>query len=323
VALFVTLLHIGIGSFLWLTPFEVLQELFKGNLGGLDTVNDIIWQIRLPRAVGCILGGALLGAAGSVFQTLFKNPLADPYVLGVSSGSAIGGALAIILGISGAFSGLGILFCSFLAGMLSLLFVLYIAQKQGILNTSTLLLGGVVMGTLQSALVTLILLLAGKDLNQVFKWLLGSTTPMFWNKISMMTLALTLGFFFLLKETKHLNAFSISESTAQRLGVHTGKLKLKVLFSATLMTAVAVGSMGILGFVGLIAPHISRRILGIDLRYSFVGSILIGSLLLLAADLIAQRSPLQTELPVGVVTALFGAPVILILLRKRDLNQTF
>ena len=141
---------------------------------------------------------------------------------------------------------------------------------------------------------------------------------MFWNRIAAMSVVMALGGSVLLLQTKSLNAFAISEETAQRLGVDTSSLKSVVLVTGTAMTAAAVGSTGIIGFLGLVAPHISRRLLGVDWRWSLPGSALLGSALLLLADIVAQRAIPNTELPVGVVTALLGAPFLLILLRRKD-----
>ena len=310
------LLHIGLGSYLWISPFETVLEIFKGSGSGNELVNSIVWDIRLPRALGCVLGGALLGSVGAVFQTLFRNPLADPYVLGVSSGSALGGALAIILGLGGILHGLGVVVFAVIFGLSSLILVMCLARRSGVLLIHTLLLAGVVIGIFLSSLLTLAMYLSGNDLHLIFRWLMGSTTPMFWDRLAIMGIFLLIGGWILYRKSRHLNAFVISEEGAKNLGINADRLKWLVLVIGTAMTAVAVGSMGILGFIGLVAPHIARKLLGIDLRFSFIGALLVGSLLLLFADLIAQRiAPI--ELPVGVVTAIIGAPFLILLLRRQ------
>lgn len=312
------LVHVGLGSTLFISPWRVVHELLRGDAGGPDPINSVIWRIRLPRAIGCALIGGLLGTVGSAFQALFRNPLAEPYIVGVSSGAAVGGALAVVLGFAGAWGGMGIMLAAFVTGLLSLALVFSMASRRGVVQVQTLLLAGVVVGALLSAVLSLILLAAGQDTNQVLRWLLGSTTPMFWNRIVVMAVVMVGGGAIMLRQTKHLNAFAISEETAQRLGVDTSALKSLVLITGTAMTAVAVGSSGIIGFLGLVAPHISRRLLGVDWRWSLPGSALLGSTLLLAADIAAQRAIPDTELPVGVVTALLGAPFLLVLLRRKD-----
>lgn len=310
-------LHIGIGSSLWISPFQVISEIARGNLGGADPVNTVVWEIRLPRAVGCLLVGALLGLVGAAFQALFRNPLAEPYVVGVSSGAAVGGSLALILRLSEAFFGLAGLGAAFAGGLASLGLVVALAKRRGVINVPTLLLAGVVVGSLLAALLSLILLAAGGDTNQVLRWLLGSMTPMFWPRVAILSVTLVFGTMILTRETRRLNAFAVGEDSAQRLGVDTARLKKRVLVTGTAMAAVAVGSVGIVGFLGLVAPHIARRMLGIDLRHSLIGAGLLGSILLLLADLLAQRSVPGTELPVGAVTAVLGAPTLLLLLRGK------
>ena len=318
VSLLAFLVHVGLGSTLFISPVKVLHELLRGDSGGSDTLNNVVWRVRLPRALGCVLVGGLLGTVGSAFQALFRNPLAEPYIVGVSSGAAVGGALAFVLGFSGALGGMGIMGAAFVTGLLSLALVFAMASRRGVVQVQTLLLSGVVVGALLSAVLSLILLAAGQDTNQVLRWLLGSTTPMFWNRIAAMSAVMLVGGVVMLLQTKSLNAFAISEETAQRLGVDTSALKSVVLVTGTAMTAAAVGSAGIIGFLGLVAPHIARRLLGVDWRWSLPGSAVLGAGLLLAADVVAQRAIPNTELPVGVVTALLGAPFLLVLLRRRD-----
>lgn len=314
-ALFV--LHIGIGSSVWIAPGQVLAEIARGNADGADPINTIVWQIRLPRAAGCLLVGAMLGLVGAAFQALFRNPLAEPYVVGVSSGAAVGGSLAIVLRFSEALFGLAGLGAAFAGGLGSLALVVALARRRGVINVPTLLLAGVVVGSLLAALLSLILLAAGGNTNQVLRWLLGSMTPMFWPRVAILAIALLGGTALLTRETRRLNAFAVGEDSAQRLGVDTARLKKRVLVTGTAMAAVAVGSVGIVGFLGLVAPHIARRMLGIDLRQSLIGAGLFGAILLLAADLLAQRAVPGVELPVGAVTAVLGAPTLLLLLRGK------
>lgn len=311
------LIHIGLGSSVRIAPWDVAREVFRGDVGG-SVDNTIVWKLRLPRAIGCALVGGLLAMVGSAFQALFRNPLAEPYIVGVSSGSAVGGALAFVLGFSGALGGLGIMLASFVTGLLSLGLVFLLATRRGVVQVQTLLLAGVVVGALLSSVLSLVLLAAGQDTNQVLRWLLGSTTPMFWDRILIMLVVYAIGGIILIRQSRRLNAFAVSEETAQRLGVDTSALKSVVLVAGTAMTAVAVGSTGIIGFLGLVAPHISRRLVGVDWRWSLPGSALIGSALLLFADIVAQQIKPGMEIPVGVVTALLGAPFLLVLIRRRD-----
>lgn len=317
------LLHLGIGSSqsgqlfaLNLTPSEVLRELFSGALSEGDPNSVIVWQIRLPRALACVLVGGLLGTVGSAFQALFRNPLAEPFIVGVSSGAAVGGALAILTGVGALWSGLGLLVCAFLAGLASLALVFGLVGKRGASDVQTLLLAGVVVSSMLMSLLTLLLYMAGKDTDQILLWMLGSTASVNWSRIAPMTATLILGSVILILETKRLNAFAIAEDTARRLGVDTRRLKRNVLITGTAMAAVAVGSVGIIGFLGLVSPHIARRIVGVDWRWSLIASGLVGMALLIPSDVIAQWALPGGEVPVGIVTAMIGAPFLLTLIRK-------
>lgn len=308
--------HLAFGG-TWLTPADVVRTLFSGNTG--EGMSVVVWQIRLPRALGCILVGAMLAVVGSSFQALFRNPLAEPYIVGVSSGAALGGVIAIITGLSGIWGGLGLMSAGFVTGMLSLLLVFAVARKRGVVDVQTLLLAGVVVGGLLSAMTTFGLFLAGQDANRVLRWLLGSTTPMFWDRLLVLGIVLLVGGSVLLSQSRALNAFAVGERTAQALGVDVGRLKRIVLIGGTAMVAVTVGAVGIIGFLGLIAPHIARRLVGVDWRVSMPAALLCGSIVLLFADVLAQRAVPGMELPVGVVTAILGAPVLLVLLKRESL----
>ncbi len=315
------LVHLGSGasdgSFFSfrLSPMEVLRELARGDVGA-DSQNSIVWRIRLPRALACVLAGGILGIVGSAFQALFRNPLAEPYIVGVSSGAAVGGAVAIALGIADLGAGIGMMGFAFVFGLGSLALVFGLASRRGVVDVQTLLLAGVVVGSMLAATLALVLLAAGLDTNQVLRWLLGSTTPMYWNRLAAMGSVLVVGGIVLALQTKRLNAFAVGEDTAQRLGVDTKTLKWTVLIAGTAMTAAAVGSVGIIGFLGLVAPHLARQLIGVDWRWSLIGSALSGACLLLLADVVAQRALPGGELPVGIVTALLGAPALLFLLRR-------
>jgi iron complex transport system permease protein len=316
--------NIGVGSgdvdgffVIRLSPSEVLRELLRGDLGGADANNAIVWAIRLPRALACVLVGGILGAVGSAFQALFRNPLADPFIVGVSSGAAVGGALSILLGFGAWGMGLGLLATSFGGGMASLALVFVLARHRGVVDVQTLLLAGVVVGSMLTAVLTLVLFASGADANQVLRWMLGSTTPMYWNRLVVLAAVLTLGGAVLVLQTKRLNAFAVGEETAQRLGVNTRRLRGIVLVVGTVMAAAAVGSVGVIGFLGLVAPHIARRLVGVDWRSSLVASAVCGMGLLLLSDVAAQRIVPGAELNVGVVTALIGAPFLLTLMRRQ------
>ncbi|MBX3120397.1 MAG: iron ABC transporter permease [Fimbriimonadaceae bacterium] len=322
VAILAFCIHIGAGSsdshrlMLRLTPVEVVQEILRGDTDSGEAHNVIVWRLRLPRALACALVGALLGIVGSAFQGLFRNPLADPYIVGVSSGAAVGGAAALLLGIAGLWGGLAMMALAFMGGVLTLLLVFGLARTRQAVDVQRLLLAGVVVGAMLSAILTLMLALAGQDTNQMLRWLLGSMTPMTWTKLAILSGALVLGVVPLLGQAKALNAFAMGEETAHRLGVPTKRLKTVVLGVGTAMTAVCVGAVGIIGFLGLVSPHVARRLVGVDWRWSMIASGLVGVFVLCFADVLAQWGVPGGELPVGVITALVGAPFLLALLKR-------
>jgi iron complex transport system permease protein len=284
--------------------------------------NVVVWVLRLPRAVAALAVGCILGLVGSAFQAQLRNPLADPYIVGVSSGAAVGGVLALVLGFGGAVGGLAMMGAGFFTGMGALALVYWLAQRRGLVDVTALLLSGVAVGSLLSAVTSLVLLAAGQDTNRVLEWLLGSLSASSWPKNAVLAGVAVLGGAILISRSRYLNAFAIGEDTASRLGVDVPRLRTVVLTVGTAMTAAAVGAVGIIGFLGLVAPHISRKLLGVDWRFSLLGSGLIGGALLLLADILAQRAMsaiTQTpglEVPVGVVTAIIGAPSLLVLLRR-------
>lgn len=314
------LAHVNVGSYQWYTPWEVLRDVLRGPGG--EGSNFVVWQLRMPRAVACVLVGGTLGVVGSAFQAQFRNPLTDPYIVGVSSGAAIGGVIALITGLDAAMAGLGTPALGFVFGMISLALVMGVARRRGVVDVSSVLLGGVVIGSFLSAMLSLALLASGQSSNMVLGWLLGNMTDILWNKVYVLFGAFAVGTALLMRETRRLNALALGEDAAARLGVDVGRLRTVVLTVGTAMTAAAVGTVGIVGFLGLVAPHIARRVVGVDWRYSLAGSGLVGALILVVADLIAQRGlSLLTktpgmEIPVGVVTALLGAPTLLVLLRR-------
>ncbi len=316
------LAHVGTGTYLHLRPDLILREILKGP-GQITVENSIIWNFRLPRALGAALVGWTLGVVGSAFQALLRNQLAEPYVIGVASGSAIGGVIATLLGFAMWAGGIGMLIAGVITGLTALTIVFGMGTRQGRVESESVLLSGVVIGAMLSSMLTMFLLAAGRDSTAVLRWLLGQLENIFWPQLAVLATVTLIGSVILVRQTRLLNAFALGEDSARRLGVNVDRLRWSVLVVGTTMTSAAVGTVGIIGFVGLAAPHIARRILGVDWRTSLLGSGLVGAGLLLLSDLIAQRGltwlGLSTvmSMPVGVVTSVLGAPSLLILLRKR------
>lgn len=301
----------------------IAQQILRGPRGD-HFLNDVVWQIRLPRGLTVALVGAILGLVGCAFQALFRNPLADPYIVGVSSGSAVGGALALIFGFGAWLGGVGMLAAGFAGGMVSLILVYGLARKHRVVDVQSLLLAGVTVAALLSAVLSFILMLAGHDTTQILGFLLGHTSDSSWTKVGLLFPTLVVGLAFLYSRSRRLNALAVGEASAERLGVDVRWLTKEILLVGTAMTAAAVGAVGIVGFIGLVAPHLARRLFGVDWRVSLPGSALLGTIVLLIADLIGQRALSEImqrpgmEVNVGIVSALLGAPSLLILLRRSE-----
>jgi iron complex transport system permease protein len=312
-------LYLVLGGSIGYSPVTVFGAIFNP-ANADEQVRVVIWEIRLPRAIACIFVGLILATVGSVFQALFRNPLAEPYVLGVASGAGAAGAMGVLLGLSTLFWGLGIMALAFGGGMGTLMLVLALSRRAGQVEVVTLLLSGVVIGAMLSAIMTLILLFAGQDTNRVLRWLLGSMSPMFWNRVLILAIVAVVGVVFLAFHAKVLNAMAVSEPFSKSIGIDPSNIRARMLIAGTAMTAVCVGAVGIIGFLGLVAPHIARRAFDVDWRISLPAAALLGASLLLLADLLAIRLLSPIELPIGAVMAALGAPILLWLLRysKRE-----
>ena len=291
---------------------SVFKYLFGGRAHG-DANSVIFWQIRMPRALLAVLVGAALAVAGGILQGLFLNPLTDPYVTGVSSGAALGATLAFFFHLN------GVPWPSLFAlagGFLTLFFVYSLARKAGRLNIYLLLLSGVTISYLFVAVVSVIMLKSGKDVNAVLFWLLGSFSGRGWTEVQTALVIipfLVVPFFF----TDELNILLQGEERAMELGVEVERVKKLLFFVAAFLTSVAVSVSGIIGFVGLVVPHIARLILGPDHKKVLSLSIFLGASVMCLSDLLARVVFAPSEIPVGIVTIFFGAPFFIYLLRKR------
>ncbi|MBS1717508.1 MAG: iron ABC transporter permease [Armatimonadetes bacterium] len=309
-------LHVGLGSSQLLSPLTVLRELLSGP-NGSGTDNFVVWTLRLPRASAALLVGGILAAGGCVAQALFRNPLAEPYTLGVSSGAAIGGVLLMTLAPAMPYLQFAFPVAGFIGGLGALLLVLALTRSATGFQSGSVLLAGTLVGGFLAAALSLTLIAAQNDTNKVLRWLLGSLTPMFWPRVLLLLVALVVGVAVIWRQLFALNALSVGEDTARSLGIDSRRVGMILMLVTTFMVSIAVGSVGIIGFLGLIAPHLGRRLVGTDWPQVFPVATLLGMILLLLSDALAQRTILQTELPVGAVTAILGAPTLLVLLRKQ------
>ncbi|QKI80989.1 FecCD family ABC transporter permease [Kroppenstedtia eburnea] len=281
----------------------------------------IIWQIRFPRVILAAVVGMALAGAGVVFQGLLRNPLADPYILGVSSGAALGAAIAIFTGAGAAWlGGWTVPVWAFLLAAVALFLVLGLAGRG--LNRSTLILSGVVIQAFFGAMLTFLIgISSAEELQRIQFWIMGSVAAREWHHIYVVLPFMIPGLTLIWLMARQLNLFSLGERSAAHLGVPVRRIRMVLLLSATLMTAAAVAVSGTIGFVGLIIPHIMRRIVGPDHRVLIPAAVLAGGLFLVGADTVARTVMEPRELPIGVVTALVGAPFFAWQLKRRHEYQ--
>jgi iron complex transport system permease protein len=306
-------------------PLRSIRILFLSLLGlkgaGSDTERTIILSLRLPRAILAGLVGAGLSVSGAAFQALLRNPLADPYLLGVSSGAAVGAIVAILLGL-GTFS-LGLPLASFLGALLTILAVFYFGRQDGKIHPHTLLLAGVITGSFLSALIMFFISVSQREeLHTIIFWLMGDFSLSSPRVILIIFPYIFLGALLLYLRARQLNLILSGEENAIQLGVDVEKLKLISYLSASLITAASVSACGLIGFVGLIIPHSVRLIFGPDHRLLLPSAALLGASFLVASDTLARTLLAPVELPVGVITAAFGGPFFIYLLRTRKVIRT-
>lgn len=297
---------------------QVLSALFGRPDRALRAADlTIIWDLRLPRAVLASLVGAGLAGAGGAFQSMFRNPLADPFVIGASGGAALGATLAIVLAGNGPLRGVSTSLAAFV-GALGAVFLVYLLAASSGETISALLLAGATLSTSLSAVVSLLMLLNDQKLQEIFAWLMGSFSGRSWPQLwaSGPLILIGLGLLWLL--ARPLDALATGDDSARSLGLPLEQARVAIVCAASLVTAAAVASCGIIGFVGLIAPHIGRLLVGTGYRRLLPISALIGALMLLATDSLARSLMPPLELPVGIFTALIGGPSFLWLLRRRQ-----
>ncbi|MDQ0218596.1 iron ABC transporter permease [Peribacillus cavernae] len=281
---------------------------------------NIVMNIRLPRVILAGLIGASLAIAGAAFQGLLRNPLADPYTLGVSSGASVGAVVTLFFQISLPVIGLFTLpLLSIAASFVTIFVVLLFARKiDRSMKVETIILTGIIFSSFLGAFISLMIALTGDELRQIIGWLLGSVSMRGWDYINIMLPFFIIGSLLLLFSARELNAMSFGEEQAQHLGVNVQKRKMLVLSAGSILTGAAVAVSGTIGFVGLVIPHLIRILWGPDHKHLLPLSILIGGGFLILADLVSRTVIAPTELPIGVITALIGAPVFAaILVRKR------
>lgn len=276
--------------------------------------SQIFWNLRLPRMVMSVLVGATLAVSGAAYQALFRNPLTDPYVLGVSSGASLGATLAILLGLQAYLWGIGC--CALLAALLTVVLIYRIASIGNRMHTTTLLLTGVCLTLLISALISFLMVLHQDKMDAIIFWTMGSFASASWHEVVLLLPVVVVGIGVVVYHGRDLNLLLAGSETAQSLGVEVERVRRVLLATTSLMVAFAVSCSGVIGFVGLVVPHITRLLIGYDNRRLLPYAMMLGALFMLICDTAARCLMAPAELPVGSLTALVGAPMFIYLLYK-------
>ena len=327
-----TILVAGFGAFLIATlllaanigaqpvPLSVIIDSARGRLAaqgsGDAQLAYIFWHLRLPRVVLGAVVGCALTVAGGALQGLLMNPLADPYLVGVSAGAALGASAAMVLHLGGFAGGAGRALIAFAAGAGTMVGVIWLARVQRRIERDAFILAGVVVGSFLWALVTLLMTIAGADLQTVVFWLMGNLYGQAdWAVVNVAAILAIGGSVGLYAYARDLNVLALGEEQARQLGVETEALKKAVIILSALITAAAVSVSGLIGFVGLVVPHMARRLVGPDHRVLLPVAGLLGASFLVWADTLARG--IGEMFPVGVLTAVLGAPFFFYLLKAR------
>ncbi|UNC92503.1 FecCD family ABC transporter permease [Candidatus Contubernalis alkaliaceticus] len=283
-----------------------------------STWETIIFNMRLPRVVLGFIVGASLSIAGAAFQGLLRNPLADPYTIGVSSGAALGATLAMFIQNSYGLSFFGgIPFFAFLGALVALFFVYNLSRVGNSIPVVTLLLAGVVVSSFLSAVISLLMLSSGEQIRGIYFWLVGGLSMKTWSHVIMVLPYVIIGSSVIFYWSRDLNVILLGEEAASNLGIEVDRVKKIILVAASLITGAVVSVSGMIGFVGLIIPHAVRMIVGPDHRILIPTSALVGGIYLIWVDSLARTMMAPIEMPVGIITAFLGAPFFIYLLRSK------
>jgi iron complex transport system permease protein len=302
-----------------ISPRDVVDAVTSALRGGPATpMQSIVIDVRLPRVVLAALVGACLAAAGTLYQALFRNALADPYILGVSSGAGLGAALAFTITGTGAMAIIAPPLAAFVGALLTILLVAALATRRGVMDTLSLLLAGVAVSYTLAALTSFVLVLRREQMSRIVFWMMGGLQGATWTQVAVVGVMLIAGLAVPLLFARELNIMLLGDERAGELGVNVERVKRIILAAASLVVSAAVSVSGLIGFVGLMTPHAARLVLGPDHRLLLPASVLSGAIVMVLADLVARVVLAPVELPVGIVTALAGGPVFVwLLVRSR------
>jgi iron complex transport system permease protein len=315
------LVAVAFGS-VWISPLSSLRLMaWKLHLtshphGIPQSTELILFQLRLPRVLLAALVGAALATAGAVFQGLFRNPMADPAIIGVSSGAALGAIIVLLLGAGGALGAMGVSAAAFVGALVTAFVVYRLARLGPTVQVATLLLAGIAIAAIISAVISLLMTFSGEDLRSIYFWLLGGLGARGWQSIVAATPFVAAGIAVAMASASDLNLSALGEERAAQLGLEVERFKTLMLATGSILTAAAVSVAGLIGFVGLMTPHILRLIVGADHRRLLPASVVGGAAFMVLADLAARMAIRPEEIPVGAVTAVLGGPFFLYLLRR-------
>mgnify|MGYP006279065357 CR=1 FL=1 len=313
--LFVGIISLSFGS-INLSPLKVMEIIFSDNDIN-QSLRVIVNQIRLPRIILSFLVGAGLSIAGVVFQGVIRNPMVDPYIVGISAGAGTGVTLAIVLNLEISFLFFHTLPLMAFVGSLITVYVVYnLAKTNSKVPVVTFLLAGVAVGFVLNAVMSFLMVLGTRDIHKIVFWLLGSLSTASWQDIRLMLPYFIIGNFIVIFFLKDLNLILLGEDHAQHLGVNVEKSKKYLIVGASLITASVVSVSGSIGFIGLIVPHIARMLVGPDHKKLFPTAAILGGIFLIISDDLARILLAPMEIPVGIITALTGGPYFIYLLRK-------
>lgn len=289
------------------------------NIGADEIATNIFWKIRMPRVILAGLVGASLAISGAAFQALLKNPLADPYTLGVSSGASVGAVATLFFSISVPFLDMYTLPIFSMIGAFGtmLLVILFAKLVDRSMKMETLILTGIIFSSFLGSIISLMIALTGEELRQIISWLLGSVSMRGWSYVQMALPFILIGTFLLWLNRRELNAMLFGEERAKHLGVDVKKRKMMILIGGSMLTGSAVAVSGTIGFVGLVVPHMTRLLFGSDNRHVLPLSFINGASLLIICDLVSRTIIAPTELPIGIITAFIGAPVFAFIFFKQ------
>ncbi|MCD6307296.1 MAG: iron ABC transporter permease [Deltaproteobacteria bacterium] len=302
---------------------DVIRIIFSGlsgNHGLIAGINKVfpyvVWDVRLPRVLTAAVVGAGLSLAGVVFQGILLNPLADPYTLGISAGAAFGASIALLLDI-GSLGIYSVPLFAFAGAVATLFAVMALSASGGTISSNNLILSGIIVAAILSAGISFIKYVADEQVSIIIFWLMGSFGSKTWVDVFITFSFVFIGFIICIFFARDLNVMSLGDRSASSLGINPNRTRLTLLVTASMITAVCVSVSGIIGFVGLIIPHLMRFMVGSDSRRLVPASALAGAILLLSADTVT-RAVLPTEIPIGVLTALIGGPFFCYIFKKRQ-----